>query len=75
MHRDFRGNGIARRMLDTLLAESLARGMKAFSLEVRAGNVPAVSLYRALGFRTEGVRTGFYERPVEDTLIMWRRES
>ena len=75
VHRDFRGKGIARRMMETLLTESAAKGITAFTLEVRAGNDAAVSLYRKLGFRTEGVRTGFYEKPVEDALIMWRRES
>ena len=75
VHHDFRGNGIARRMLETLLKEAVARGMTAFTLEVRAGNRPAIELYRGFGFRTEGVRANFYERPVEDALIMWRRET
>lgn len=75
VHHDFRGTGIAGRMMQTLLAESVERGMTAFTLEVRAGNEPAVSLYRKLGFRTEGIRAGFYENPVEDALIMWRREK
>ena len=71
---DFRGKGIAKRMLETLLIESSAKGIRAFTLEVRAGNRPAIELYRGFGFQTEGVRTDFYERPVEDALIMWRRE-
>lgn len=75
VHPDFRGLGIAARMFGTLIEESLLRGMTAFTLEVRAGNQPAIALYRRFGFRTEGVRTGFYENPVEDALIMWRRES
>ena len=75
VHHDFRGRGIARRMLETLLIESSAKGIRAFTLEVRAGNRPAIELYRGFGFRTEGVRANFYERPVEDALIMWRRET
>lgn len=74
VHYDFRGKGIAKRMLETLLIESSAKGIRAFTLEVRAGNRPAIELYRGFGFQTEGVRTDFYERPVEDALIMWRRE-
>ena len=61
-------------MLRTLLDDSVKRGMTAFTLEVREGNDPAVSLYRKFGFITEGVRTGFYENPVEDALIMWKRD-
>ena len=49
--------------------------MTAFTLEVRAGNRPAIALYEKYGFHTEGIRAGFYEKPVEDALIMWRRDS
>lgn len=73
VHPGWQGYGIAGKMLDTLLAESLKQGMTAFTLEVRAGNMPAIALYRKFGFRTEGIRTGFYDNPVEDALIMWRR--
>ena len=75
VHPDCRGLGIADRMLEKLLSESAEKGMTAFTLEVRAGNVPAISLYEKFGFRTEGVRAGFYKKPVEDALIMWRRET
>ena len=71
---DFRGKGIAKRMLETLLIESSAKGVRSFTVEVRAGNRPAIELYRGFGFRTEGVRANLYERPMEDALIMWRRE-
>jgi ribosomal-protein-alanine N-acetyltransferase len=40
---------------------------------VRLSNTPAIRLYESLGFKGEGVRPGFYERPVEDALIMWKR--
>lgn len=48
-------------------------GVKDFTLEVRAGNRPAIGLYEKLGFVSEGVRPNFYEKPVEDALIMWKR--
>lgn len=75
VHPGWRGLGIAAMMLGTLLEESRQKGMKAFTLEVRAGNRPAVRLYRKFGFHTEGIRADFYEKPVEDALIMWRREE
>ena len=37
------------------------------------GNGIAIRLYESLGFRTEGVRRGYYDHPVEDGLIMWQR--
>ena len=69
----FRGRGISRRLLGMLLREAGERGTRVFTLEVRAGNRPAIALYESLGFRTEGVRRGFYEKPAEDALIMWKR--
>ena len=42
------------------------------TLEVRAGNEPAINLYKAYGFQEEAVRRHYYQNPVEDALIMWR---
>ena len=58
-----------------LIAESKERGTGTFTLEVRAGNTPAVRLYESLGFRAEGIRRNFYRDPEEDALIMWKRET
>lgn len=74
VHPEYRGRGICRRMLETLIREAREDGVEAFTLEVRAGNAAAVHLYESLGFRTEGVRPRFYEDPVEDGLIMWLRD-
>lgn len=43
------------------------------TLEVRAGNAPAIALYEKHGFKTEGRRKNYY-RDGEDALIMWRRK-
>ena len=75
VHPDWQGFGIASRMLGDVLARSLEEGMTAFTLEVRAGNRPAIALYEKYGFRTEGIRADFYDKPVEDALIMWRRKN
>lgn len=75
VHPDFRGQGIARQMMKHVLQDSLIKGMTAFTLEVRAGNQPAIALYERFGFRTEGIRQAFYEDPVEDALIMWLRQK
>lgn len=39
-------------------------------LEVRVSNVPAISLYKKMGFEEIGMRKNFYEHPVEDAIIM-----
>ena len=69
----FRGCGIAQRMLENLLARGNAAGVDDFTLEVRVSNTVAIHVYEKLGFVSEGIRPRFYEKPVEDANIMWRR--
>lgn len=60
-------------MLSELLKRGKCMGIEAFTLEVRKSNEAAIHLYEKAGFVTEGVRKNFYEKPVEDGLIMWKR--
>lgn len=69
----FRGKGVAQRMLQELIALGEADGIEAFTLEVRVSNAPAIHVYEKLGFVSEGIRPRFYDKPVEDAMIMWRR--
>ena len=62
-------------MLNELMEEGRKRGISRFSLEVRASNQPAISLYRKLGFCQEGRRKNFYSLPEEDALIFWKDET
>ena len=39
-------------------------------LEVRAGNEPAIALYRKHGFVEVGRRKNYYEKPREDAILM-----
>jgi ribosomal protein S18 acetylase RimI-like enzyme len=39
-------------------------------LEVRAGNLPAVELYRSAGFQIAGIRHDYYSQPTEDAVRM-----
>ena len=69
----YRGMGIACRLLEELLKEGRELGIEDFTLEVRVGNAPAIHIYEKLGFQSEGIRPGFYEKPREDAMIMWLR--
>lgn len=69
----FRGRGIARNLLEAAIENARQQGVKDFTLEVRAGNLPAIHLYESLGFRQEGLRKNFYTCPNEDALILWLR--
>ena len=70
----YRKRGIAQKLLSAVMktaAEEL--GVKAYTLEVRASNKAAISLYERLGFVSEGIRPGFYTSPKEDAVIFWKR--
>lgn len=73
VHPDYRNRGIGQSMLKALIQQGKTAGITAFTLEVRAGNQAAVHMYEKAGFAVEGVRKGFYDKPREDALIMWKR--
>lgn len=70
---EFRGKGIAQKLLTALIARGEAEGVEAFTLEVRVSNAAAIHVYEKMGFVSEGIRPRFYEKPTEDAVIMWRR--
>ncbi len=69
----FQRRGIARELLQELFVRAQKKGITALTLEVRKSNVPAISLYESLGFENCGIRRNFYEKPLEDAVIMWKR--
>lgn len=69
---EFRGRGIADQMLKELMCLGKERGVLSYMLEVRISNAPAIHVYESLGFEKQGIRKRFYEKPVEDAVIMWR---
>lgn len=69
----FRGRGYGKILVGELLKKGREMGADEFTLEVRVSNTPAIKLYESLGFKSEGVRPGFYEKPREDAMIMWIR--
>jgi len=68
---DRRREGIATVMLEKLF-ESADREGEQYTLEVRTSNAPAIAMYERFGFRSAGVRRGYYHDNKEDALIMWR---
>ncbi|MDT4971563.1 MAG: [ribosomal protein S18]-alanine N-acetyltransferase [Pseudonocardiales bacterium] len=68
-----RRRGIARQLLDGLLAEARRRGAVEAFLEVRVDNQAAQSLYVREGFAQVGVRPGYYDGGRVDAVVM-RRE-
>jgi len=71
--KDFRGLGYSRKLMERMVKSAEEKGIYDLTLEVRAGNLPAIKLYKSYGFRKEAVRRGYYRDPKEDAFIMWRR--
>jgi ribosomal-protein-alanine N-acetyltransferase len=58
----YRRSGIGRQLVESVIAESMARGAARLFLEVAEDNVEAQRLYRTLGFVAVGRRPGYYRR-------------
>lgn len=71
--KEARRRGVGTGLMRHLLSEGDKEGLSAYTLEVRVSNTAAIGLYRKLGFVSEGIRPNFYEKPVEDAMIMWKR--
>ena len=74
VHPGARRRGYARTLLRALLRRLGERGAQTLTLDVAADNVPAIGLYRALGFEQIGERPEYYERGDTkiDALVMAR---
>ena len=70
VHPDFRRQGIAEALVNELVENLKKMGSHCLTLEVRASNAPAISLYEKLGFHEIGRRRNYYRNPREDALIL-----
>ncbi len=67
---DRRREGIADMLLTELYARAEEKKLSFLTLEVRAGNFPAQSLYKKHGYTEVGRRRGYYSLPKEDAVLM-----
>ena len=65
--------GIGTALLNRVFSFARDNNLSFVSLEVRVSNQNAISLYTALGFKEEGKRKNFYDKPKEDALILTKR--
>ena len=68
---EFRRRGIAEKLLSELLCEMREKGAAACYLEVRSRNLPAISLYKRLGFAEIGLRRNYYS---DDDAVLMRKD-
>ena len=69
---DYRREGLGGKMLELLINVSRDKKMETITLEVRASNNAAISLYEKYGFAECGLRRRYYQGN-EDAVIMTRQ--
>ncbi|MEQ1630224.1 MAG: ribosomal protein S18-alanine N-acetyltransferase [Gallionella sp.] len=64
--------GLGKAMLDAQMQWARTQNMQRIFLEVRVSNLPAIALYRAVGFIEIGMRRGYYQNAAgrEDAMAM-----
>ena len=67
---EFRRNGFGKALVEFLVNEMKSENAEFVTLEVRKSNINAISLYEKCGFQKVGERKKFYEKPIEDAILM-----
>ena len=69
--KEYRRQGIAKLLMSEMERISIEEnGVDVFFLEVRKSNENAKKLYEKMGYKPIGTRKRFYEKPVEDAIVM-----
>lgn len=71
VHPQYQGQGLGQALIYSLLKTASDRNLERATLEVRASNQAAISLYQKFEFKTAGRRRGYYQDNGEDALILW----
>lgn len=69
---EYRRRGVADSLIKKLIEEGRQNSIDVFFLEVRESNRSAIMLYEKNGFKQISIRKNFYERPVENAIVMSR---
>ena len=69
---EHRRRGVGMALLERLFEVTAGDAQRGYTLEVRVSNDAAIRLYERAGFRSRGIRRGYYTDNREDALIMWR---
>lgn len=66
----FRKMGAAFQLIKKIITVAKENNCQVITLEVRASNMPAISLYKKSGFEVVGERKDFYKNPKDDAVLM-----
>lgn len=68
----WRRHGVARALLQDLVARARDSGAQRLLLEVAADNTAALALYTSFGFTRQGIRRHYYRRAQGPAVDAWR---
>lgn len=68
----FRGKGIGSLLMESLICEAQKEKITKMTLEVASRNTVAISLYEKFGFIKKGIRVNYYDKDMDDAVIMWK---
>jgi [ribosomal protein S18]-alanine N-acetyltransferase len=71
VHPQYQRQGMGQALLFSLLKTAHECGLERATLEVRASNLSAITLYQKFGFKVAGRRRRYYKDNDEDALILW----
>ena len=70
---EYRGKGIGLALMNELKRLAVQKNIDNLILEVRESNDAAISLYKKVGFCPAGIRKNFYEKPIENAIVMYMK--
>ncbi len=71
VHPDYRRQHIGEKLLIYDIKQAQKVGANWITLEVRASNQSAQSLYFKYGFKSLGTRRNYYQDNLEDAIVLW----
>lgn len=71
---NYRRKKIGQNLICEILERAKQIGVTDVILEVRETNAAAICLYEKMGFEEAGIRKNFYEKPLENAIIMWKHK-
>lgn len=71
IHPQYQRRGLGKLLLSKLLCQAKNLGLERATLEVRASNHIALTMYQKFGFQEAGRRPNYYPDNLEEGVILW----